>query len=157
MNKFYIMILLFCVSPLNGWAKEIFPKLCEPLPVETSFLDVKSNAKEVLFFHNISEYPIWLASLKSSRWTTQLVPDHWAVLYAPTKIGRFRCVQSQMGHEQQVACGEVLAICAQKVMVPKQDLEKLNQWLANYSTWMEARAYLERTGWKIIQKTALKN
>ncbi len=146
MRQFIVVLLLGLYSSI--WAQEFLPKGCHALPLgdDVQFMPKKDH---LLFVHSLSPHEIWLANVKQQRMTTSVVPGLWSVFYAPKFESSWRCIQSEPGHEQKVACHEVLAVCEWPIQSPNAQLKRLNAWIAYNMRFSEISAYLQRTGWQL--------
>lgn len=148
MQVFYIILFAICLFPWRLSANEVLPKSCHSVPLKETLLSLSADKRHLIFFHNLTDHDVWLANLKSQAWTTHIAPGDWAGFYAPKKVGPFKCVETKLRGEQQVSCQDVLAVCATEVHVPKHNFKSMNQWVANFPAWEEAKGFLERKGWQ---------
>lgn len=145
MRYLILMLVLGFFKPLC--AEEFLPKGCHALP-QGDDLKLTSNKGQLFFIHSLSRYEIWLANPQQQRFTTSIVPGLWSVFYAPKFESSWRCIQSEPGHEQKVACQQVLAVCQWSVKAPDENLQKNNAWQAYNMRYSEISAYLQRMGWQ---------
>jgi hypothetical protein len=129
------------------WAKEYFPKGCKALPLKTVNMELEAQPDQLMFMHNISPHEIWLANPSRPKWTVGLQPGRWNVLYLPQGTTHWRCIQSETGHEQQVSCQEVIAVCQWPATIPKGLEQKVEGWVLENQSIVVAHAYLQRMGW----------
>lgn len=143
-------ILFLCLMGLEAqsFAKEFLPKGCQAMPIEESIV-LQKQKNHLVMMHSLSRYEIWLANREQNRLTASIVPGMWSVFYAPQGMSQWQCIQSEPGHEQKVACGQVLALCDRPAKPPKKDFSKLNFWVANNLSYSELDAYLQRVGWRM--------
>ena len=140
-----LMLLLLCSTYIQ--AKEYLPKGCQAIALEDNQIHFAIKPQQLLFFHNITESEIWLANRESPKLTVGVQPTAWNVLYMPIQESTWRCIQSQKGHEQQVSCKDVIAVCEWNAEAPKSLRTKNNLWLVENQSIGYAKAYLQRMGW----------
>jgi len=153
-KKLQVMVLLLCSTYIH--AKEYLPKGCQAIALEDKQIHFASKPQQLLFFHNITESEIWLANRETPKLTIGLQASCWNVLYMPIQEATWRCIQSQKGHEQQVSCKDVMAVCEWLAEAPKSLQTKNNLWLVENQSITFAKAYLQRMGWlfdKVITKS----
>lgn len=146
MRQFIVVLLMGFFAPI--WALEFLPKGCHAMPLGDA-VRLMPQKDHLLFVHSLSRHEIWLANAKQPRLTTSIVPGFWSVFYAPKFKSSWKCIQSEPGHEQKVACHEVLAVCEWPVSLPDEKLQKINAWMAHNMHFSEISAYLQRTGWQL--------
>lgn len=145
--KSFLIFSLIGSWGLTVFAKEYFPKGCLPLVLKTVHLELKAKPKQLFFMHNIITHDIWLANRARPKWTVQLKPGRWNVLYLPQGASDWHCIQSETGHEQQVSCQEAMAVCHWSVTAPERLGIKEGGWLIENQSIVVAQAYLQRMGW----------
>lgn len=145
---------LFCslmIMLAASHAKEYYPNHCHAMVLDSPLFQLAPQKKQLINFHNISNTDIWLGNFQSPRWTLKLLPGQWSVFYAPKQQVSWKCIESRIGHEQQVACQEVLAVCQTSANPPKKDAMTINQWLLENKGIVAVDAYLQRMGWQFIK------
>ena len=140
------LCLLACIH--LGYAKEFLPKNCHAVPIGDEVIFEK-NKKQLEMIHALSTHQIWLANRENSRLTVSITPGLWSVFYAPHVKSQWHCIQSEPGHEQQVPCQQVLALCERTAKPPKKDFSKFDFWVVNNLSYSELDAYLQRMGWRL--------
>jgi hypothetical protein len=146
----FIGLLSLSISCL--WAEEYFPKGCRPISVSDAKMDIKVKPNHILFFHNLSNKQIWLANRHYRQLTRGLAAERWSALYAPNTELTWRCIQSEQGHEQHVACQEVIGVCSWAAKAPTTMRKVKMQWLLENQNVAYGKAYLQRMGWLFNQK-----
>lgn len=149
------MILVCMVCATCGFAKEIFPKGCEAKSIDQPQLQVPAARNQLVFLHNLSENHIWLANPVHPKMTVEMKPGQWNVLYLPKGDDTWKCIQSIPGHEQQISCQIGMAVCQWSAKISKSKRPKQNTWLAENTSYAEAKAYLQRMGW-LFERTGSK-
>lgn len=133
------------------WAKEYFPRGCQPQSLDKVKMSLTAQQEKLYFVHNLSDKQIWMANPRMSRLTRGLKPGTWSVLYNP-QVSDWRCIQSEQGHEQHVPCQTVLAVCQWSASNADDRSNKNPIWLIEDQTIVYAKAYLQRMGWLFDQK-----
>lgn len=141
---FVVFALLFSI---NVSAKEFLPKNCQSVMVADS-LELQPKKAHMVLIHSLSNYEIWLANSRNPKMTVSLVPELWSTFYAPQAKEQWSCIQVSPGHEQKVACQQVLAMCELAAQVPDKSNAKINSWVANNLSYSEMAAYLQRIGFQ---------
>lgn len=105
-------IPLMCLLSFSGHA--LYPKSCEPLALKTSI--IIPNAKDILWVKNTSQDNIWLthpvknASL-SAGWASLIEAGNKSAFIPSKHKFKLICTESKPGHEQVVACKNVVDAC----------------------------------------------
>ena len=121
MKKFSLISLLLFGSSL--FAAVAFPPACRGVSGIAEQWVFKGKKQQLYLVTNTSKHTIWLTHTKkdpgaSAGWASQLAPNQWSAL-AMDRVGFvFDCTESKPGHEQRVACQDVLAVCLQSATFP---------------------------------------
>lgn len=147
--------LVLCLSLLsmNVAAKEMLPAGCNPVLVQDNSLTLTAKANELFMLHNLSDIDLWLTHpisdpSASAGFSSRLQGDHWSALAIDVESFEISCIESKPGHEQQVSCANVLAVCKlSDVSIPK----KLSGtfWAGENMSLSELTAYVGRRGFVI--------
>lgn len=148
--KYIISLFLFLVS-LPICAKEIFPKGCKAIVVDGETLNLKlPKLPALIMLHNLSNSNLWLThqdldAAAHAGWTTQLHAGHWSALNLNTSNFELSCVESKPGHEQQLPCTELIAVCHwPHAKMPENS--KGSYWAGENMELSELIAYIARRG-----------
>ena len=138
----FIMIFLACAAH----AEEIFPADCTPLVVKGMQVNVPAKKSMVTMIHNLSSTDLWIAhSDKSGSWSSHLQAGHWSALVLPNEAFEWSCIESIPGHEQQVSCSNVLAVCQwSAATLPRKPSDTV--WAAEDMLLSPLIAYIGRQG-----------
>ena len=147
MPKYLIWFSILAIFSSLAVSKEYLPKGCQSIALEGTDIHLKAHADHLLFLHNVSESEIWLGNRESAKLTLDMHPGGWSVLFIPSADANWRCVESQTGHEQQVPCQSVIALCQWPATAPKNVQFKNSLWLVENQSIVVAKAYLQRMGW----------
>ena len=122
----YVLVLVALVAAFKVHAKEIFPKGCVPQRVTEEHVNLVAEKPALVMIHNLSNMNIWITHPEakdpgvSAGWTSLVEAGNWSALALAKGPFELGCIESKPGHEQQVACSEVLAICQwSDVTMPK--------------------------------------
>lgn len=122
----YVLVLLAMVVAFGSHAKEIFPKGCVPQRVTEEHVSLVTEKPALVMIHNLSSMEIWITHPEtkdpgaSAGWTSRLEAGNWSALALAKGPFELGCIESKPGHEQQISCSEVLAICQwSDVTMPK--------------------------------------
>ena len=149
--QLFLKILVCYFFSMQLFAEEYLPKGCKAFVIKNIAVELKANKDHLIFFHNISGKQIWLANRDISKWTIELKPGLWNVFYLPKEHSTWRCIQSELGHEQQVSCQDAIALCQWPVSPPDTSSKKQGAWLIDNQSIVVAKAYLQRMGWLFDQ------
>lgn len=150
-GRWFIKILILLFLMHDVFSHEYFPKGCKAWVIKNNLIDIKGKKNNLIFFHNISKNHIWLANRNVTKWTVELKPGLWNVFYLPQNNAAWRCIEAETGHEQQVSCHDVIAMCQWSAIAPEQILKQSGIWVIENQSVVVAKAYLERMGWLFNQ------
>ena len=126
--KIIIAVILSCAILSNLYAiTNKIPKKCSPLPVRGESVLLNATKPTVMFVHNLSNSALWIIhptkeANSSAGWNSLLQSDKWSALVLNQQKFELICIESKPGHEQQVACENLLAVCqCADIKVPEQD------------------------------------
>lgn len=146
LKKIHIILGMLLFTSL-GFAKEIFPEGCSAQSIDQPNIEISKGRHRLFFLHNLTNTHIWLANRENARLTVEMQPGQWNVLYVPRTSETWKCVQATPGHEQQVPCQSGIALCEWDAKIAKSKRPKQSIWLAENTSYAEAKAYLQRIGW----------
>lgn len=149
-----LLWVFFCLLSVKAFAQEILPFACQPLMVKAQALDIATEKPVLLLVHNLSQSDLWLThvladSSANAAWSTRLQADHWSALAVEKGAFSVSCIESQPGHEQQVACSEVLAVCEWSIPALPQAQSSGTFWAAEDMSLPSLTARLGRNGFKL--------
>lgn len=151
--KRLFFILLFI--SWNVEAKEIFPQGCVPYALHDEYVELTAEKPIVVMLHNLSENKIWLTHETQNAgaqagWSSQLDNGKWSALAFGQHKKKFKlsCIESRPGHEQQIPCADVLAVCKWPQSQFPED-KSGTFWAAENMDMLPLKAYLERMGFKL--------
>jgi hypothetical protein len=142
-----ILGLLFLWSSILV-AEEIVPPNCVPLVVTGDELIVPAEKQKIVLIHNLSSASLWItyaAPDVSSSWSSHLQAGHWSALVSHDRRLALSCIESIPGHEQQVSCANVVALCQWSAAhMPKISAD--NMWAAEDMELAPLTALISRHG-----------
>lgn len=106
------------------FAESTLPKGCQAIPVQGESVTLKAKKNKLVFIHNISNLDLWITHPvtdpgASAGWTSRLQAGKWSALVVDKPTFILNCIESRPGHEQQVPCEGVIAVCKWKgVKIP---------------------------------------
>ena len=98
-------------------AEEVFPAGCEPLVVRNNQIELPTAVKSsIIMLHNLSTTDLWVtySAIEHSvatKASQHLTTGNWSAFALKKESFAFNCIESRPGHEQQIACVDVLAVC----------------------------------------------
>lgn len=123
MKVFFAGCLL--LTSLFACAESTLPAGCQAVAVQGETVTLKSKKSKLVFIHNLSNTDIWITHpvtnpSASAGWTTRLQAGNWSALALDKPLFVLSCIESRPGHEQQVPCEGVIAVCQwNKVKLPE--------------------------------------
>lgn len=155
-----LLCLILSVLSFNALANEILPFACRPLSLKGESLEVAADKPTVLMVHNLSQTDLWLTHVladpnASTAWSTRLQPDNWSALALEKERFTVSCIESRPGHEQQVDCSDVLAVCEWPLPSLPDTVSKTAFWAAEDMSLSALTARLGRNGFKLpVEKSS---
>lgn len=132
------------------YAEEVLPEQCTPLVVSGDLVVVPATKSSVTMIHNLSNSDLWITHPVSeaetnANWSSHLQAGHWSALVMNDKPFELSCIESKPGHEQQVSCSVVLAVCQwTATSLPKKSTD--TWWAAENMDLSPLIAYIKRHG-----------
>ncbi len=152
MKHFFFITML-----ITAWAthaKEIFPQGCTPYTVHGENVALSTNKPTIMMLHNLTNIKIWVTHYTSNAgaqagWSSMLDAGKWSALALSPHKKQFKltCIESQPGHEQPIACQDVLAVCEwENSHTPENKSGTF--WAAENMEMKPLKAYLQRMGFQ---------
>lgn len=122
----YLLSLLLLLNIHTSYAEDGFPASCKPIAVQGESIVLKTKQPQVVLIHNLSASDLWITHpvsdpSASAGWSSRLEAGNWSALTVDKESFELSCIESKPGHEQQVPCSGVTAICEwQNVKIPEQ-------------------------------------
>jgi len=97
-------------------AKEVFPKECIPLVIDSDLIVIPSAKARIIMIHNLSTVNLWITHPISepgatAGWSSLLQSGNWSALSMNHAQFELSCIESRPGHEQQISCKNVVGVC----------------------------------------------
>lgn len=153
--------LLVIIFTLFSWpiqAQEIFPNGCTPLVVDGELVKLSTKKPVVVMLHNLSNNDLWITHPADTDpgaqagWSSQLNGGKWSALALDeTKSFQLSCIESRPGHEQQIPCAGVLAVC-KWINITMPEKKSGVFWAGENMDLAPLKAYIERMGF-VLTKT----
>ncbi|CAM2733889.1 Uncharacterised protein [Legionella steigerwaltii] len=115
-------LVSFCVA-----AESTLPAGCQAVAVQGESVTLQAKKSSLVFIHNLTSADLWITHPvtnpgASAGWTTKLQGGNWAALALNKGPFALNCIESKPGHEQQVPCEGLIAVCKWKgVKIPAND------------------------------------
>jgi len=154
------------VQPLLSWllgfffvfptyAEDILPIGCRPFPINGAIATLSTKTTDLFMIHNLSNADLWLTRpisdpSASAGFSSRLQADLWSALLLREPSFEISCIESKPGHEQQVACSEVLALCQWPNMKAPKSLPG-TFWAGENKPLSALTAYLGRRGFVLSE------
>lgn len=147
---YYILSMILIVFSWNANAEEVFPARCAPLVVTGDLVVLPAAKSMVTMIHNLSSTDLWITHPvsdpnMSAGWSSHLQAGNWSALILDDTQFELSCIESRPGHEQQVACSSVLAVCQWPASsLPEKSHE--TYWAGEDMSLSPLIAYIKRRG-----------
>lgn len=147
--NYFLLIMLVCFT-WNASAEEVLPARCTPVVVSGELVIVPVTRSTVTMIHNLSSTDLWVTHPvsdpgASANWSSHLQAGHWSALVSNDEKFELSCIESRPGHEQQVACSSVLAVCQWGATALPQKASD-TWWAAEDMKLHSLIAYIKRRG-----------
>ncbi len=148
MNYILSLILVFLTGLTH--AEEVFPARCTPLVVTGDLVELPAAKSVVTMIHNLSDADLWVTHPvaepnASAGWSSHLQAGNWSALVLNNEKFELSCIESRPGHEQQVACSTVVAVC-QWTATSLPEKASGTYWAAEDMPLSPLIAYIKRQG-----------
>ncbi|MBP6918057.1 MAG: hypothetical protein KBB94_04005 [Legionellaceae bacterium] len=145
--------ILFCVLSLDALAQEVYPTGCIPWPIHEAIPTFTNTQPSILMLHNLSNNDLWVTRSANDQgaqagFNSLLQAGKWsslAINLDKTSLP-IKCIESQPGHEQEISCADVLAIC----QWPKTKFPEIDSgifWAGENMHLAPLQAFLARQGY----------
>lgn len=155
--NYLLLITLVCLT-WNASAEEVLPARCTPLVVTGELVIIPAAKSTVTMIHNLSSTDLWITHPVSDpaangNWSSHLQAGHWSALVLSDEKFELSCIESRPGHEQQVACSSVLAVCQWSATSLPQKASNTH-WVAEDMQLSPLIAYIKRRGFVLAAPDA---
>lgn len=128
------LLFLFVTGMISSSyaTNEGVPQNCKPFVLKHDKIIPSSTKTMAVMIHNVSDLSIWIThptknDSMSAGFNSLLEADHWSTLVISGKSFLLQCIESKPGHEQLIACDQVLTFCELiSAKLPSQSSE--NYW-----------------------------
>lgn len=106
-------------------AESTLPKGCQAVTVQGNEVSIRAKKNALVFIHNLALVDVWVTHPETgpevgTSWTSRLQGEKWSALSLAKGPFALNCIESRPGHEQQVPCEGVIAVCTwNKVKFPE--------------------------------------
>ena len=156
-NMNYILSIGLSLLTWSASAEEIFPPRCVPLVVTGDLVELPAAKSMVTMIHNLSNTDLWVTHPvaepnASAGWSSHLQAGNWSTLVLNDEKFELSCIESRPGHEQQVSCSSVLAVC-QWPATAMPEKAAGSYWAAEDMPLASLTAYIKRRGFVLAKAT----
>ena len=147
----YLLLLLFIAMGAVAHAEEGFPVACQAVAVQQESVTLKTKQPLLVLIHNLSRGDLWITHpvsdpSASAGWSSHLEAGNWSALAVDKESFELSCIESKPGHEQQVPCVGVIAVCEwSTVKLPAQAIGTF--WAGENMTLQALTAHLGGRGY----------
>lgn len=121
-------LLLLVMGLMNGqvFAEDNRPSSCQPQAVQGDSVTLSTKKAVLVMIHNLSQTDLWIThpvteASANAGWTSRLQANQWSALVLDKESFELTCIESKPGHEQQIPCVGVIAVCQwPTVTIPEQ-------------------------------------
>lgn len=141
----FLLLTAFVVN-----ADVVFPFGCKGVEINDKALVLSAPKPLLVMINNLSKTDIWITHPvtdpgASAGWSTRLQAGKWSALTLREKAFELSCIESKPGHEQQVSCESVLAICQwSDISMPSKIAG--TYWAGEDMSLSALMTYIERRG-----------
>ncbi|KTD66313.1 hypothetical protein [Legionella spiritensis] len=146
------LLLLFLVS-VGVHAEEKTPPSCRSVAVQGESVTLSARKPQLVLIHNLSDADLWITHPvsepgASAGWSSRLQSGKWSALALDQKSFELSCIESRPGHEQQIPCAGVIAVCQwSDVGMPAKAAG--TYWAGEDMTLSKLMTYLGGNGFKL--------
>lgn len=152
--KHYVWFVFYVLFSSIAAAKEVLPEGCKAMPVKGDVALLRASKPTLVMIHNISDTELWVTHpvsepTASAGFSSRLEVDHWSALMLQDSSFELSCIESKPGHEQQVACTHVIAVCQWPEVKTSEERTNQTYWAGENMTLSALNAYLGRSGFEL--------
>ena len=130
-----------------------FPYDCKPMTLSAGTVKLSKGAPALVMLHNVSDVDLWITHpisdpSASAGWSSRLQTKRWSAFALGSQTFELSCIESKPGHEQQVPCSGVLAVC-QWFNMKTSDKHSAPYWAGENMPLPELLGYLGQRGFKL--------
>lgn len=158
----FLSLMLMLLSSTIA-AQEIYPKGCIPWVIREAVPKLTNKQPTVMMMHNLTDSDLWLTHPTKdpgaqAGFSSKLAAGKWSALALSNAKKSFAlmCIESRPGHEQQIACADVLAICQWPTSQLPESAHGIF-WAGENMDLNPLRAYIERMGFILDQRNQLQH
>ena len=149
----YLLSIMLIFTAFNVHADDIFPAGCKAIVVKDESVNLTAPKPVVVMVHNLAKHELWLTHpvaepSASAGWTSRLQGGNWSALALHDKSFELSCIESRPGHEQQISCAGVLAVCELGVET-KPANDTATYWAGEDMPLSALIAYIARRGFTL--------
>ena len=146
----FILTSIFTLIAVSSFAKEVLPSGCVPKAIDSNEAILYTNNTSFFMIHNISEHDLWLTHpvvepSASAGFSSNIKANKWSAFVLVEPSFKISCVETKPGHEQQVPCADVIALCEFPNIAIPQNLYA-TFWAGENMSLAELIAYVGRRG-----------
>ncbi|MDP3705604.1 MAG: hypothetical protein Q8R24_06800 [Legionellaceae bacterium] len=148
----YLLVIMSMLSSWTTYAQEVFPSGCVPFVVRGELATLSTEKPLIVMIHNLSSAELWIThpvtdAGAQAGWSSRLESGKWSALALNSQTKKFKlsCIESKPGHEQQIPCSDVLAVCQwPNTQMPEEKTGTF--WAGENMDMLPLKAYIERLG-----------
>jgi hypothetical protein len=153
--KYLVLVLGFILNTVT-YAETIMPNGCHALSFEDQSVTLTSAKPTLFMIHNTSETDLWVTHTvkdpgASAGWSSRLQSGKWSALLLNQKDFELSCIESKPGHEQQVPCTGVLAVCEWSSINKLDKAKDGTYWVGENKSLKGLNAVIGQRGFKLPQ------
>lgn len=152
-----IIITLLMIASWGIHAETSFPYGCKPMTMTGSTVKLPAKAPGLVLIRNVSESDLWITHpitdpSASAGWSSRLQASRWSAFALGPQAFELSCIESKPGHEQQVSCTGVLAICEWH-NIKSTDKVPPPYWASENMTLPALQAHIGQRGFTLPEPT----
>ncbi len=149
----FIRLSVLMIASWGVHAEAPFPYDCKPMPLSAGTVKLPEGAPALVMIHNVSDVDLWITHpisdpSASAGWSSRLQTKRWSAFDLGSQAFELSCIESKPGHEQQVPCSGVLAVC-QWLNIATTDKQPAPYWAGENMPLPELLGHLGQRGFKL--------
>lgn len=153
----FMLLSLLMFATWGAHAEVPFPYDCKPMTLSAGTVKLPEGAPALVMLHNISDVDLWITHpisdpSASAGWSSRLQTKRWSAFALGSQAFELSCIESKPGHEQQVPCAGVLAVC-QWLKIATTDKQPAPYWAGENMSLPELLGHLGQRGFKLPEPT----
>jgi hypothetical protein len=149
----FMILSVFMIASWGVHAEVPFPYGCKPMTLSDGTVKLPEGTPALVMIHNVSDVDLWITHpisdpSASAGWSSHLQTKRWSAFALGSQAFELSCIESKPGHEQQVPCSSVLAVC-QWLNIATTDKQPAPYWAGENMSLPELLGHLGQRGYTL--------